>query len=75
MDLRLSEEHELIKESAREFAQRELKQGVIERDSQGTYPEEAVKKITASKIKSLSAGKMGHSTSEIGDMVASAVAG
>ncbi len=45
MDLRLSEEHELIKESAREFAQRELKPGVIERDSQGTYPEEEVKKM------------------------------
>ena len=32
--------------------------------------ENAVKDITANKIKSLSAGKMGYSTSEIGDMVA-----
>jgi len=45
MDLRLSEEHELIKESAREFAQRDLKPGVIERDNQGIYPEEEVRKM------------------------------
>ncbi|MBT8340584.1 MAG: 3-isopropylmalate dehydrogenase [Desulfatitalea sp.] len=32
--------------------------------------ENAVKEITATKIKSLSAGKMGYSTSEVGDMVA-----
>lgn len=35
--------------------------------------EEAVKKITSTKIKSLSAGKMGYSTSEVGDMVAAEV--
>ncbi len=35
--------------------------------------EEAVKKITSTKIKSLSAGKMGYSTSEVGDLVASEV--
>ena len=35
--------------------------------------ENAVKEITATKIKSLSAGKMGYSTSEIGDMVAERV--
>jgi len=35
--------------------------------------ENAVKEITATKIKSLSAGKMGYSTSEIGDMVAQRV--
>lgn len=35
--------------------------------------ENAVKDITANKIKSLSAGKMGYSTSEVGDMVAERV--
>jgi len=35
--------------------------------------ENAVKAITATKIKSLSAGKMGYATSEIGDMVAERV--
>ncbi|MCP4748865.1 MAG: 3-isopropylmalate dehydrogenase [Desulfobacteraceae bacterium] len=32
--------------------------------------EKAVKEVTATKIKSLSAGKMGYSTSEVGDLVA-----
>ena len=32
--------------------------------------EEAVKEVTAHKLKSLSAGKMGYTTSEVGDMVA-----
>ena len=32
--------------------------------------ENAVKDVTATKIKSLSAGKMGYSTSEVGDLVA-----
>lgn len=32
--------------------------------------EKAVMKVTAEKLKSLSAGKMGYSTSEVGDMVA-----
>ena len=31
--------------------------------------EKAVMKVTAEKLKSLSAGKMGYSTSEIGDLV------
>ena len=35
--------------------------------------ENAVKDITATKIKSLGAGKMGYSTSEVGDMVAERV--
>ena len=35
--------------------------------------EEAVKDVTANKIKSLAAGKMGFSTSEVGDMVAERV--
>jgi 3-isopropylmalate dehydrogenase len=36
--------------------------------------ERAVMKVTAEKIESLSAGKMGYSTSEIGDLVAGFVA-
>lgn len=35
--------------------------------------EDAVKDVTANKIKSLSAGKMGYSTSEVGDLVAERV--
>ncbi len=35
--------------------------------------EDAVKFVTANKIKSLQAGKMGYSTSEVGDMVAEKV--
>ena len=36
--------------------------------------EESVKYITANKLKSLAAGKMGFSTSQVGDMVAQKVA-
>ncbi len=35
--------------------------------------EEAIKHVTGTKIKSLQAGKMGYSTSEVGDLVAEAV--
>ena len=37
--------------------------------------EEAVKYVTANKLKSLAAGKMGYSTSQVGDLVAQYVAG
>ena len=37
--------------------------------------EEAVIKVTREKVKSLAAGKMGYSTSQLGDMVAQQVAG
>jgi 3-isopropylmalate dehydrogenase len=37
--------------------------------------EKAVMFITANKIKSLQAGRMGYSTAELGDLVASQVAG
>jgi 3-isopropylmalate dehydrogenase len=40
-----------------------------------TAIEDAVKYVTANKLKSLAAGKMGHSTSQVGDLVAEAVAG
>ena len=36
--------------------------------------EKAVMYVTANKLKSLAAGKMGHSTSEVGDLIASRVA-
>jgi 3-isopropylmalate dehydrogenase len=36
--------------------------------------EQAVMYATANKLKSLAAGKMGYSTSEVGDLVASKVA-
>jgi 3-isopropylmalate dehydrogenase len=35
----------------------------------GQMIENSVMKITAEKLKSLSAGKMGYSTSEVGDLV------
>ena len=35
--------------------------------------EEAVKQVTATKLKSLAAGKMGYSTSEVGDLVVAAL--
>ena len=39
----LTEEHLAVQEAARNFAQNELKAGVIERDSKGLYPTEQVK--------------------------------
>lgn len=41
----LNEEQLAVKEAAREFAQKELKPGVIERDSQMAYPYEQVKRM------------------------------
>ena len=35
--------------------------------------EAAVIKVTREKVKSLAAGKMGHSTSQVGDLVAAAL--
>lgn len=43
MDFTLTEEQLAVREAAREFAQTELKPGVIERDSSMTYPTEQVK--------------------------------
>ena len=39
-----------------------------------TAIEETVRDITASKLKSMAAGRMGFSTSEVGDLVAQGVA-
>jgi len=44
MNFELSEEHKMIREAAREFAQ-ELKPGVIERDEHAKFPTEFVKKM------------------------------
>lgn len=45
MLFQLSEEHLAVQEAAREFAQKELKPGVIERDRNMTYPTEQVKRM------------------------------
>ncbi len=41
----LTEEHLAVQQAARDFAQNELKPGVIERDSKAQYPTEQVKKM------------------------------
>ena len=45
MNFHLSEEHLAVQAAARDFAQKELKPGVIERDSKMEYPYEQVKKM------------------------------
>lgn len=45
MNFHLTEEHKFVQETARQFAQNELKPGVIERDSTMTYPTEQVKRM------------------------------
>lgn len=45
MHFELTEEHLMIQKAAREFAQNELKPGVIERDEHQKYPTEQVKKM------------------------------
>lgn len=45
MHFELTEEHLMIQKAAREFAQNELKPGVIERDELQKYPTEQVKKM------------------------------
>ncbi|MEN0048149.1 MAG: acyl-CoA dehydrogenase [Bacteroidota bacterium] len=42
MNFSLTEEHLAVKEAAREFAQKELKKGVIERDRDMTFPKEQI---------------------------------
>ena len=44
MDFSLSEEHLMIRDAARDFAQTELLPGVIERDNAQTFPDELVQK-------------------------------
>ena len=45
MDFQLTEEHKMIRDAARDFAQTELLSGVIERDELQAFPEEQVKKL------------------------------
>lgn len=45
MDFKLTEEHLMIQQAARDFAQTELLPGVIERDEHQKFPEEQVKKM------------------------------
>lgn len=47
MDFTLSEEHLMIRDAARDFAQTELLPGVIERDNKQTFPDSLVKKMAA----------------------------
>ncbi|MDO6760915.1 acyl-CoA dehydrogenase family protein [Tamlana sp. 2_MG-2023] len=47
MDFKLSEEHIMIRDAARDFAQTELLPGVIERDTNQHFPDELVKKMGA----------------------------
>ena len=45
MNFSLTEEHLMIQEAARDFAQTELLPGVIERDNKQEFPDELVKKM------------------------------
>ena len=45
MDFTLTEEHIMIRDAARDFAQTELLPGVIERDNAQTFPNELVRKM------------------------------
>jgi len=45
MDFSLTEEHKMIRDAARDFAQTELLPGVIERDHKQEFPQEIVKKM------------------------------
>ena len=45
MNFELSEEHKMIRDAARDFAQNELLPGVIERDENQSFPHEQIKKM------------------------------
>ena len=45
MDFKLTEEHEMIRQAARDFAKTELLPGVIERDTKQEFPKEQIKKL------------------------------
>lgn len=45
MDFQLTEEHKMIQQAARDFAQQELLPGVIERDEKQQFPYEQIKKM------------------------------
>tara|TARA_B110000438_G_scaffold70424_1_gene70660 strand:- start:243 stop:1382 length:1140 start_codon:yes stop_codon:yes gene_type:complete len=45
MNFDLTEEHKMIRDAARDFAQNELLDGVIERDENQTFPKEQIEKL------------------------------
>ena len=45
MNFELTEEHLMIRDAARDFAQNELLPGVIQRDEDQSFPSEQVKKM------------------------------
>ncbi|QTY26610.1 acyl-CoA dehydrogenase family protein [Flavobacterium sp. CS20] len=45
MDFKLTEEHEMIRQVAKDFAKSELLPGVIERDNKQEFPKEQIKKL------------------------------
>ena len=45
MNFQLTEEHEMIRKAARDFAQNELLPGVIERDDKMIFPKEYISKL------------------------------
>ena len=45
MDIKLSEEHLMIQQAARDFAETELLPGVIKRDNEQRFPTEQIKKL------------------------------
>ena len=45
MHFELTEEQQMIRQAARDFAQTELKPGVIERDEHQKFPTEQIKKL------------------------------
>ncbi|GBE29394.1 MAG TPA: acyl-CoA dehydrogenase [Euryarchaeota archaeon] len=45
MDFRLTEEQEMVRQTARDFAENELRPGVAERDDKEIFPREAVDKL------------------------------
>ena len=45
MNFNLTEEHLMIRDAARDFAQTELLPGVIDRDNKQEFPDELVKKM------------------------------
>ena len=69
--------HEEHRERSGEAGEQCANRGADERDENhrpaADAIEKAVMKITKEKLESLSAGKMGYSTSEVGDLVADLV--
>ncbi|MFT5818695.1 MAG: alkylation response protein AidB-like acyl-CoA dehydrogenase, partial [Lentimonas sp.] len=45
MNFELSEEHLMIQQAAKDFAETELLPGVIERDNEQRFPAEQIKKL------------------------------